>query len=87
MILTEEERRVVIARNHQLRKAGRIYDWKARSLPCDDFDKLHQKYVDATECDNCRRGFVHKLFGTRKYMKDDLKIVCASCKNIKAKDY
>ena len=40
-------------------KVRRLSDWKRRGLIHDDVDELHDRYLEATHCDECEEEFVN----------------------------
>jgi len=78
------------------KKLKRIYKWKSRGLidsDNDNYEKIHQRYIDTTNCDLCNIKLTtgKKTTSTRKEMEHDHKtglfrnIVCHKCNN-KIKD-
>tara|TARA_R110000824_G_scaffold227157_2_gene414984 strand:+ start:9075 stop:9422 length:348 start_codon:yes stop_codon:yes gene_type:complete len=72
------------------KKFYRIRNWKRRGIISDDYDKLYEKYVNTSECENCGVALIEGKYSTpdRRCLDHDHEtgevrnILCHSC-NIK----
>jgi hypothetical protein len=53
-----------------LLKKGRIKKWVSRGVKCDDWDKLYNKYINTTNCEECDVELVSGIYGSNKKCLD-----------------
>ena len=46
------------------KKSNKISDWKRMGVICDDFDKLYDKYISTTHCENCNVELTSNRYNT-----------------------
>ena len=66
------------------RRTSRIKSWKKNGILHKDFDKLYERYLNATECENCSipltlAGTEMRDVSTIVMKLDILEIFCAEC--------
>ena len=61
--MSDEQLKEITRKNKIYRQTGagkklsRISSWKHRGVKCDDWDSLHEKYINSTVCECCHEPY------------------------------
>ena len=86
-----KEYRKVYRQTENGKKSRRITNWKQLGVISDDFNELHEKYINTTNCDNCDIELIHGMCGSNKKVLDhchktgQFRNVLCHCCNVRRK--
>jgi len=65
-----KERQQKYKQSEKGKKSERISGWKQRKVICDDWDALHEYYINCWECENCGVELIEGQFGNNRRCLD-----------------
>ena len=73
-------------------KSNHVKKWRSRGVKCDDWDALHERYINTTHCDNCNIELVSGIYGANKKVLDHShktgefrNVLCNTCNLLRGK--
>ena len=76
----EKDRLRYIKNQEKCKKSSILKNWKVRNVICEDFDKLHDTYINTNNCEWCNNDLGKKKCLDHNHYSGEIRgIVCNSC--------